>query len=127
MYRLVSAVTVLYVSVWERNFPTIFLEFFLYYAVHFDFCFVLKQAFIFMSAHAVLQLTIMLLLVASSESDTCDGNRGFPGRPGIPGVPGTDGKDGAKGEKGDPGEVIALLFYVEILLIESQKCALYLP
>ncbi|XDV38743.1 hypothetical protein PO909_008089 [Leuciscus waleckii] len=62
------------------------------------------MAFIFMSAHAVLQLTIMLLLVASSESDTCDGHRGFPGRPGIPGVPGTDGKDGGKGEKGDPGD-----------------------
>lgn len=59
-----------------------------------------------MSAHAVLQLTIMLLLVASSVSDTCAGNRGFPGRPGIPGVPGTDGKDGTKGEKGDQGKVI---------------------
>lgn len=66
-----------------------------------------------MSAHMVLQLTIMLLLVASSESDICDGNRGFSGRPGIPGVPGTDGKDGAKGEKGDPGIVIALIFYVK--------------
>ncbi|KAF4098569.1 hypothetical protein G5714_020599 [Onychostoma macrolepis] len=63
-----------------------------------------KQAFIFMSAHTVLQLTILLLLVASSESDICDGSRGFSGRPGIPGVPGTDGKDGAKGEMGDPGE-----------------------
>ncbi|KAK7131128.1 hypothetical protein R3I94_016307 [Phoxinus phoxinus] len=62
------------------------------------------MAFIFMSAHAVTQLTIMLLLVASSESDTCDGNMGFPGRPGIPGVPGTDGKDGAKGERGHPGD-----------------------
>ncbi|XP_073681117.1 complement C1q subcomponent subunit B [Garra rufa] len=54
-----------------------------------------------MAAHTVvLQLTIILLLVASSEPGTCDG----PGRPGIPGVPGTDGKDGAKGEKGDRGE-----------------------
>ncbi|KAK2872689.1 hypothetical protein Q8A67_022586 [Cirrhinus molitorella] len=58
-----------------------------------------------MAAYTViLQLTIMLLLVASSESDTCEGYRGFSGRPGIPGVPGTDGKDGTKGEKGDPGE-----------------------
>uniref|UniRef100_A0A8C2ABS3 Complement component 1, q subcomponent, B chain n=1 Tax=Cyprinus carpio TaxID=7962 RepID=A0A8C2ABS3_CYPCA len=70
-------------------FPTAFLE---------D-----KMAFIIMSTRMVLWLTIMLLLVASSESETCDG-RGFPGRPGIPGVPGTDGKDGAKGEKGDKGE-----------------------
>lgn len=68
--------------------------------------FVLKQAFIFMTAHVVPQLAIMLLLVASSVSDTCDGYRGFPGRPGIPGVHGTDGKDGTKGEKGDPGKVI---------------------
>uniref|UniRef100_A0A671RK75 Complement component 1, q subcomponent, B chain n=1 Tax=Sinocyclocheilus anshuiensis TaxID=1608454 RepID=A0A671RK75_9TELE len=59
-------------------------------------------AFIFMPAHTVLQFTIIFLLVASSESDTCDGNRGFSGITGIPGVPGTDGKDGAKGEKGDP-------------------------
>ncbi len=70
-----------------------------------------KQAF--MSAHTVLQLTIMLLLVASSESDICDGSRGFSGRPGIPGVPGTDGKDGAKGGRGDPGIVIELIFYVK--------------
>ncbi|XP_052393269.1 complement C1q subcomponent subunit B [Carassius gibelio] len=59
-----------------------------------------KMAFIFMSAHTVLQLSIMLLLVASSESQTC----GRSGRPGIPGIPGTDGKDGSKGEKGDRGE-----------------------
>jgi len=90
-------------------------------AVHLGILFVLKQTFIFVSAHAVPQLTIMLLLVASSESDTCDGHRGFPGRPGIPGVPGADGKDGPKGEKGDPGEVIALIFYVKILLFESHK------
>ncbi|XP_043076697.1 complement C1q subcomponent subunit B [Puntigrus tetrazona] len=63
-----------------------------------------KRTFVFMSAHMMLQLTIMLLLVAFSESEVCDGSRGFSGRPGIPGVPGTDGKDGAKGEKGDPGE-----------------------
>ncbi|XP_067279541.1 complement C1q subcomponent subunit B [Pseudorasbora parva] len=63
-----------------------------------------KMAFIFMSAHVLPQLTILLLLVGSSVSDTCDGNRGFPGRPGIPGVTGSDGKDGPKGEKGDPGD-----------------------
>ncbi|XP_039549808.1 complement C1q subcomponent subunit B [Pimephales promelas] len=68
------------------------------------------MTFIFMSAHAVPQLTIMLLLVASSESDTCDGHRGFPGRPGIPGVPGADGKDGPKGEKGDPGDNAVPMF-----------------
>lgn len=79
-----------------------------------------------MSTRMVLWLTIMLLLVASSESETCDG-RGFPGRPGIPGVPGTDGKDGAKGEKGDKGIVIALIFYVKKTQIESQKCAFCLP
>nr|AGN71010.1 complement C1q subcomponent subunit B [Ctenopharyngodon idella] len=62
------------------------------------------MAFIFMTAHVVPQLAIMLLLVTSSMSDTCDGYRGFPGRPGIPGVHGTDGKDGTKGEKGDPGD-----------------------
>ncbi|XP_067232283.1 complement C1q subcomponent subunit B isoform X2 [Chanodichthys erythropterus] len=62
------------------------------------------MAFIFMSAHVVPQLAIMMLLVASSVSDTCDGHKGFPGRPGIPGVPGTDGKDGPKGEKGDRGD-----------------------
>lgn len=91
-----------------------------------DFFFFFKQAFIIMSTRMVLWLTIMLLLVASSESETCDG-RGFPGRPGIPGVPGTDGKDGAKGEKGDKGIVIALIFYVKKTQIESQKCAFCLP
>nr|AJP77482.1 C1qB [Danio rerio] len=65
--------------------------------------------FALMSAHVVPQLAIMLLLVTSSMSETCAGNKGFPGTPGIPGVPGTDGKDGAKGEKGDPGENAVLM------------------
>lgn len=56
-----------------------------------------------MSTHSVLQLTVLLLLVAFSESQTCDGVRGFPGRPGIPGAHGADGKDGPKGEKGERG------------------------
>ncbi|KAI7795999.1 complement C1q subcomponent subunit B [Triplophysa rosa] len=53
---------------------------------------------------STLQFTVLLLLVALSESQTCDGVRGFPGRPGIPGAHGADGKDGPKGEKGDRGE-----------------------
>ncbi|TRY99610.1 hypothetical protein DNTS_004810 [Danionella cerebrum] len=55
------------------------------------------------SAHTVILFTALLLLVASSGSDTCTG-RGYFGKPGIPGIPGTDGKDGLKGIKGDPGE-----------------------
>lgn len=68
-----------------------------------DVFFIFIQPFVLMSAHVVPQLAIILLLVTSSMSETCAGNKGFPGTPGIPGVPGTDGKDGAKGEKGDPG------------------------
>lgn len=56
-----------------------------------------------MSTQAMLQFTVLLLLVALSPSETCDGVRGFPGRPGIPGAHGADGKDGPKGEKGDRG------------------------
>lgn len=68
----------------------------------------------------VLQLTIMLLLVASSESGTCNG------KPGIPGIPGTDGKDGAKGEKGDPGTVIALiLFYSKKRKMQIESPQMY--
>ncbi|XP_056587428.1 complement C1q subcomponent subunit B [Triplophysa dalaica] len=59
------------------------------------------MGFILMST---LQFTVLLLLVALSESKTCDGVRGYPGRPGIPGAHGADGRDGPKGEKGDRGE-----------------------
>lgn len=52
----------------------------------------------------MIQFSILLLLVALSVSETCDGVRGFPGRPGIPGAHGANGKDGPKGEKGDQGE-----------------------
>lgn len=52
---------------------------------------------------STLQFTVLLLLVALSESKTCDGVRGYPGRPGIPGAHGADGRDGPKGEKGDRG------------------------
>lgn len=62
------------------------------------------MVFILMSTHTMLQFTVLLLLVSLSESETCDGMRGFPGRPGIPGAHGADGKVGPKGEKGNRGE-----------------------
>ncbi|KAA0720075.1 Complement C1q subcomponent subunit B [Triplophysa tibetana] len=59
------------------------------------------MGFILMST---LQFTVLLLLLALSESKTCDDVRGYPGRPGIPGAHGADGRDGPKGVKGDRGE-----------------------
>lgn len=55
----------------------------------------------------MIQFSILLLLVALSVSQTCDGMRGFPGRPGISGPHGANGNDGPKGEKGDQGEAAA--------------------
>ncbi|CAI9618694.1 unnamed protein product [Staurois parvus] len=52
----------------------------------------------------LLSLGLILLSISFSETQNCQANMpGLPGVPGIPGPDGNDGDDGKKGEMGPPG------------------------